>query len=194
MVDYEQELTNLDDSLLRLRVEYDVYFNGSRKRPPEDLKLRVEKLVRRLSEASDMSIAERFRYNTLVTRFYVYKDRWRRAERNLDQGKAAPKPAPVPATAAAAQAPAASQPGSLRISIANPQVEEDKVRQLFDSLVCMRGKHASGPINISFQQFKQYISSQTQTIRAKYKCSKVEFKVSLEQDAVRFTAKADDRS
>src|SRR5213593_544172 len=83
---YEEDLTNLEDWIRRLKVEYTVFFNGHRKRPPEDLKLRVEKLVKKLSEAGSMAYSERFRYNTLVTRFYVLRDLWRRTLMSRELG------------------------------------------------------------------------------------------------------------
>ena len=64
--------------LRRLKVEYHIFLSGNRKKPPDDLRIRVERLVKKLSESSDMSFSQRFRFSTLVTRYYVYKDLWRR--------------------------------------------------------------------------------------------------------------------
>lgn len=75
---YDDDLTNLEEWLRRLKIEYHIFFNGNRKQPPEDLKIRVEKLVEKLSECSDLSLTQRFRFNTLIARFYVYRDLWRR--------------------------------------------------------------------------------------------------------------------
>src|SRR6266496_6474524 len=83
---YEEELTSLDDGIRRLKVEYTIFFNGHRKKPPEDLKIRVERIVKKLSEAGDMTYNERFRYNTLVTRFYVLRDLWRRTMMQRELG------------------------------------------------------------------------------------------------------------
>ena len=75
---YDDDLENLDESLRRLKVEYHIYFTGNRKKPPDDIKMRVERLIKKLSECSDLSVTQRFRFNTLITRFYVYRDLWRR--------------------------------------------------------------------------------------------------------------------
>lgn len=82
---YDDELNYLEDGLRRLKVEYDVFFNGHRKKPPDDLRMRVEKIVKKLSECPDMSFQQRFRYNTLIARFYIFRDLWRRTQQDREQ-------------------------------------------------------------------------------------------------------------
>ncbi len=187
---YDDDLTNLDEWLRRLKIEYHIFFNGNRKKPPDDLKIRVENLVRKLSECSDLTYSQRFRFNTLIARFYVYRDLWRRTLMEKEMGTE-PKegaafkdkdfPAPVkPATEA------------VRISIADPKAEEDKVRLLYDSLLRVK-KTESGETPIPYAQFAKYIATQTRSIREKYGCSAVAFTIALDEDAIRFTAVADSR-
>jgi len=184
-MDHEEDLTNFDDWLRRLKVEYDIFFNGHRKRPPEDLKMRVDKLVKRLGEATNMSFQERFRYNTLVARYYVYRDRWRRSllemEMGRDGGSRGAAPVGVPATPS--KAPAAR---GLRISITDALADEQKVRQLYAALLAMKG----GQAPISYKQFTKYIAGRVQTIREKHSCSSVLFTLAGQNDDIKFTAKA----
>ena len=81
---YDEDLENLEEGLRRLKVEYHIFLSGSRKKPPDDLRIRVERIVKKLSESSDMSFSQRFRFSTLVTRYYVYKDLWRREVQNRE--------------------------------------------------------------------------------------------------------------
>jgi len=189
MSTYDEDLTNLDEWLRRLKVEYDIFFNGHRKKPPDDLKARVDRLAKRLAETTDMSFAQRFRYNTLVSRFYVYRDHWRRTlmEREMDiqeesisaLGKAAPEPAKTDFS-----------PVGIRVSIADPQLEEDKVKELYNTLLRIAGGEAREPPRITFEQFSEYIARQTHTIRRKYGCSSVIFSIGLEENSIKFIAKA----
>ena len=81
--------------LRRLKIEYHIFLSGNRKKPPDDLRIRVERLVKKLSESSDMSFSQRFRFSTLVTRYYVYKDLWRREVQNREMdltGRSEPMP------------------------------------------------------------------------------------------------------
>jgi hypothetical protein len=187
---YDEDLMNLEDWLRRLKIEYHIFFSGHRKNPPDDLRIRVENLVKRLSECSDMSFSQRFRFSTLVTRFYVFRDLWRRTtqSRELDvstkeapalKADTSPKSAGTPAKA-------------ISISISDPKAEEEKVRKLYDALVNLKGKD-SQQTPISYQQFAKYIATQTTGIQQKHGCTKVAFTIALDEDAIRFTAAAEKR-
>jgi hypothetical protein len=183
---YDEDLTNLDEWIRRLKIEYHIFFTGNRKKPPDDLRIRVERLVKRLSERSDMSFSDRFRFNTLITRYYVYRDLWRRTLLSKEMG-AEPKENPqIKASPPAAKPPAET----VRISISDPKSEEEKIRLLYNSLLRIRGTE-SGETPISYAQFAKYIASQTRGIREKYKCPAVAFTIALEEDAIRFKAAAD---
>ena len=191
---YDDDLTSLEDGLRRLKVEYHIFFSGNRKKPPDELRMRVELLVKKLSECSDMSYSQRFRFSTLVTRFYVYKDLWRRTtqEREMDlanQDASAPKSA---AKASAGTSSKSSHPlkEAIRISISDPKADETKVRQLYDALVRIKGNE-SKQASVSYQQFASYIATQTSALQKKYGCTKVAFTIALDEDAIRFTAAAD---
>jgi hypothetical protein len=188
---YDEDLANLDEWLRRLKVEYDIYFNGNRKRPPEDLRARVDRLVKKLVEAADMSFSQRFRYNTLVGKYYVYRDLWRRTlmerENTEETARESRIDTPPPDSNKGADVP----PTEVQVSIANPEKEEDKVRQLYNALLQVRGAHSPNMPEWSFEKFIKYISAQTDGIRAKYSCNSVLFKVRLEENAIRFTAAAE---
>jgi hypothetical protein len=185
---YDEDLTNLEDWLRRLKIEYHIFFSGNRRKPPDDLKIRVEKLIKKLSECSDLSYSQRFRFSTLVTRFYVHRDLWRRTLQDREMG-AEPKGEALPAVGATPASP--DHPAdTMSISISDPKTEEEKVRRLYDTLVRIKGKRSQEP-PISYRQFAKYIAAQTHGIREKYGCSRVAFTVALEEDAIRFTAAAE---
>jgi hypothetical protein len=187
----DDDLDNLNEWIRRLRVEYDIFFNGHRKKPPEDLKARVEKLVKKLAEVN-MSFSQRFRYNTLVGRYYVYRDHWRRVLADREQGLDLRNAAP-----AANDGPAATrEPNSgreIQVSISDPASDGDKIRQLYTWLNTMRGQRREALPQISYQQFEKYVSAQTTGIKQRFGCSSVVFRVFLDEDAIKFTARGDSR-
>ncbi len=192
---YDEDLTALEDGLRRLKVEYHIFFSGNRKKPPDELRMRVETLVKKLSECSDMSYSQRFRFSTLVTRFYVYRDLWRRTtqerEMDLTTREAAPPKGPA-AKEDTSSHPAKAPKEAIRISISDPKTEETKVQQLYDALLRIKGQE-SQQAPITYQQFAKYIATQTSGIQKKYGCTKVAFTISLDEDAIRFTAAAEKR-
>jgi hypothetical protein len=185
---YDDDLDNLEEGLRRLKVEYHIFFNGNRKKPPDDLRMRVEKVIKKLSECSDLSVTQRFRFNTLITRFYVYRDLWRRTLVEREMG-AEPK---AEATAGKlGSLPATKSPAeSIRVSLSDPKTEQEKIRQLYDAL--LRIKRTDGhESSVSYNQFAKYVTKQTQSIQKKYGCSRVAFTIALDEDAIRFTAAAE---
>jgi hypothetical protein len=184
---YDEDLDNLEESLRRLKTEYHVFFVGNRKKPPDDLRLRVERLVQKLSECSDMSLAQRFRYTTLITRFYVYRDLWRRRMHEKEMGTPWRTDA---GRGAAAQEIAGPVIREVRVCISDPETEEEKVRQLYDTLLDIRGKSPE-EAPVSYRRFADYISRQTRLIRSEHGCSAVAFTIALREGSVRFTAAAE---
>jgi hypothetical protein len=187
---YDEDLTNLEEWLRRLKIEYFIFFSGNRKKPPDDLRIRVERLVKKLSECSDMSLSQRFRYTTLITRFYVYRDLWRRMLQGREMGEE-PKSGEASAPGASSQ-PSRLPVEAVRISISDPATEEEKVRMLYEALLRIR-RTDSQESPLPYQQFVKYIATRTRSIREKYGCSKVAFTIALEEDAIRFTAAAENR-
>jgi hypothetical protein len=190
---YDEDLTNLDDWLRRLKVEYDIFFNGHRKRPPDDLRLRVEKVVKRLAEAGNMTFSQRFRYNTLVARFYVMRDLWRRTMQQRELGTTARETgAPVEASRPGARRAAGGTiRDELRVSIADQSQDEEKIRRMYDAMLQMRKKEPNQAPGVSYSQFARYVAAQTQSIQEKYGCRSVQFAISLDENAIRFTARAE---
>lgn len=184
----DDDLDNLDEWIRRLRVEYDIFFNGHRKKPPEDLKARVEKLVKKLAEVN-MNFSQRFRYNTLVGRFYVYRDHWRRLLADREQGVDLRSATPASATREAVGQEGPRQ--EIQVSICDPLSDGDKIRQLYTWLNTMRSQRQEALPQISYQQFEKYVSAQTTGIKRRFGCTSVVFRVFLEEDAIKFTARGD---
>jgi hypothetical protein len=186
---YDEDLTNLDEWLRRLKIEYLIYFNGNRKKPPEDLRLRLERLVKKLSECSDMSFSQRFRLNTLIARYYVYRDLWRRTLLEREMG--AEKKGEEAGLAESAKTTINQPSEAVRISISDPEEEKEKIQQLYDALVRLKDA-GSKESPLSFQQFAKYITTRTLDIRKKQGCPRVAYIIALEEGGIRFTAVADD--
>lgn len=74
----EQQLTRMEDDIRKLKVEFDIYFNGATKRPPLEQRARLESFIKRISDNRSLSYAQRYHFNTLVARFTSYRELWRR--------------------------------------------------------------------------------------------------------------------
>ncbi|MBA3912628.1 MAG: hypothetical protein H0X25_01930 [Acidobacteriales bacterium] len=81
----EEELALLEKHLRRLKIEYDVYFHNPLKKAPLDLDWKVVSLIRRFSDGTHMSLAQRFRYNEIAQRYAIYSELWRKRSRLREQ-------------------------------------------------------------------------------------------------------------
>ena len=77
----DKQIARLEDDIRKLKVEFDIYFNGGTKRPPLETRARVEAFIRRVSDSRTMTYAQRYQLSTLVAKFASYRELWRRSLR-----------------------------------------------------------------------------------------------------------------
>jgi len=81
-VNVDKELGRMEDNIRRLKIEFDIFFNGAAKRPPLEARARLESQIKRLMDNRSLTYAQRFRLNALVSRFTSYRELWRRLLRS----------------------------------------------------------------------------------------------------------------
>ncbi len=78
MATIDEEMSQLEKDIRQLKIEYDQYFGGGRKRPPTEIEWRIELIIKRYGErGGDMKFGQRFRYNNLSQTYAKYKDIFR---------------------------------------------------------------------------------------------------------------------
>ena len=77
----EKQLGKLEDDVRRLKIDFDIFFNGAVKRPPLEARARVESHIKRMMDNRSLSYAQRYKLNTLIARFTSYRELWRRTLR-----------------------------------------------------------------------------------------------------------------
>ncbi len=79
MSSIDEDLNHIERDIRTLKIEYEQYFGGGRKRPPADTQWRVDSLIRRCSERlGDLNYGQRFRLNNLLQTYAKYQDMWRK--------------------------------------------------------------------------------------------------------------------
>ncbi len=76
--DIDQQLSRLEDDIRKLKIDFDIYFNGTMKRPPLEARARLDSYIKRIADNRNLSYAQRYYFNTLVARFTSYRELWRR--------------------------------------------------------------------------------------------------------------------
>jgi len=75
----DQEIGRLEDAIRKLKIDFDIYFNGAAKRPPLEARARLESNIKRISDERGLTFAQRYRLNTMISRFTSYRELWRRS-------------------------------------------------------------------------------------------------------------------
>lgn len=78
-VEVDQQLSRLEDDIRKLKIDFDIYFSGSTKRPPLESRARLEAYIKRVADNRSLTYAQRYYFNTLVSRFTSYRELWRRS-------------------------------------------------------------------------------------------------------------------
>ncbi|MFI5314263.1 MAG: MXAN_5187 C-terminal domain-containing protein [Myxococcota bacterium] len=182
----DEELDELDQGLKRLRVEYDQYFLGILKRPPEVLQGRIQKVIIKYANQTLRKTHHKFRFNSLNSKFQVYRQQWGRTLRQIEQGtykghlfraklhereRGISDETPNPLKPAA---PPTAPPGAI-----------DK---LFDALVAARKRAGdSGPAP-DRAKLSEIVKKQTAALKQKHPGAKVKFRVAIEGNKAKLVA------
>lgn len=186
----EDDLAQLESSIRQLQIEWDKFFGGVERKPPNDLKTRVEAMVRKHANAEIRNNAERFRYQNLTARYNTLNELWTKRLRAMEEGrpmglhgsKVPPPPPPPPPMAAAPR----RAPSEYRVR--TPESEPDVVRALFDQYQQARAQSGEGAVK--FESFQKVISQQASRILTEKGGQAVEFRVETKDGKVSLKAKA----
>src|ERR1700758_3550500 len=88
MATIDEELAQIERDIRQLKIEYDQYFGGGRKRPPTEIEWRIDLLIKRYAErGGDLKFGQRFRLNNLTQTYAKYKDIFRKKTALKEEGR-----------------------------------------------------------------------------------------------------------
>jgi len=180
-VTVDEEFNKLDDDIRRLKIEYEVYFNGGSARPPHDTLYRVETLIKRYSsDQSKLNFSQRYRFTNLVQKYAVNAQLWRRKLQEKEEGRSLTGP-----QKRLVQAP--PENGAVRVVCSDPEGEKEKVDQLLQAM--LEARRQVGEANpLDAAAFHKYIREKTRKAKEELSCDKVQFSVWIEEGKVKFKA------
>jgi len=198
MATIDEDLSALERDIRQLKIEYDMYFGGGRKRPPTEIEWRIELIVKRYGErGGDMKFGQRFRFGNLAQTYAKYKDVFRKRTANREEGKvqrhfgAAAKA--IEAERAKAQA-AATASASVeaakvfRVVCTAPEKEADKVEQLYEAFVSAKQAAGEEMGKMTRAGFNEFVRKKTKDLQKEKNCNKVEYVVETVDGQVKLKA------
>lgn len=214
MATVDDELNQIERDIRTLKIEYEQFFGGGRKRPPTDTQWRVETLVRRLNERTgELKFAQRFRLNNLTQTYAKYQDMWRKKTIQKETGatqhhfgaaaraieaERAQKAALENAARAIPPAgsidsvfrpqPRPEEPTLFALSLSSPEHEKEKIYALYEKLMEARGEAGERSTAPSLKDFERFVRQKTKELqdRGGYE---VEYSVGIERGRVRLKAR-----
>ena len=197
----DEELNLLEEAIRRLKIEYDVFFGGGSKKPPQDTEFRVTSLIKKFSDSQRLTFAQRFKYNAIAQKYALFSDLWRKKLRIKEEGYQRPQDAvlgiagmrreeEVAAAAALEEQPEGKvAPEPFKVHCSDVDAEHENVQALFNAMQEARKKSGEAGGG-SFDSFKAFVKKKTEQIRKDYGCHSVEYSVEVEKGQVRLKAKA----
>ena len=211
----DEELAFFEDSVRRLKMEYDIYFGGGSRRAPTELDWRVQGLIKKYSDSQRLSSPQRFKYNTVVQRYAIYSDLWRQKLRIKEEGYRRPQDALLGIqglrTVEASQSPqgtglagdpdqspqraglagdpdqsAVAPPKQSAVLLFADSDELDGIRWLYET---MQSSGGEGKARGSLEAFAAFLRAKTKEIQNTYGCSGVKYTVEVKNGRAQIKAR-----
>lgn len=207
MATIDEELAQFERDIRQLKIEYDQFFGGGRKRPPTEIEWRIDQLVKRYAErGGDLKMAQRFRFNNLTQTYAKYKDIFRKKTKQKEEGTvqrhfgAAAKAieaerAKAHAAEHAGEIEAAARAGSgggkgepFRMTCSEPEKEAEKVDQLYQALLSAKEQAGEDTAKLSREGFNEFVKKKTRDLQRQKNCKDVEYVVEVVAGQVKLKA------
>jgi hypothetical protein len=195
----EDDLDQLERMLRQIQIEWEKFFGGVEKKPPADLKSRLEGIIKRYAYAEIRNNTERFRYQALSSRYNTFNELWNKRMRAIEEGRplglhgrmAGQAPAPAAAAAPAPSAPptpAARAAAAAEFRVRSAEKDQSAVRALYDQFLQAR-QQAGEKGTVKFDNFQKLISQQASKIMADKGAQAVDFRLETKEGKVSLKAK-----
>ena len=190
-----EDLDILEKSIRQLQIEWEKFFSGIERKPPVDMRTRVENMVRRYSNAEIRNNTERFRFQNLAARYQTFAELWAKRLRAMEEGrpvglhgKAAAMAPPPHHSPAVVERLASAVKATNEVRVKDPTGDTEAVRALFDRFLEAR-KQAGESGAVKFESFQKIIAQQSTRILNEKGASAVDFRLETKDGKVSLKAK-----
>jgi len=180
--DLEAELRKLEVGIRQLKVQYDMFFAGSLKREPVELRAEIDKAIKRYSNAPNQKFAQRFLLNSLIGRFNSLSELWAKTLRSREEGD---RPA---AAVTDLDKPKEQLVARCRVQGAVAG-ENPELRRLYTRYLEARRRLGGAKREISYEKFLRGVSAETARLQKQSGCAEIELRVVVHDDKVMLKAR-----
>jgi hypothetical protein len=194
----EEEMNQLEKDIRQLKIEYEQYFGGGKKRPPTDLEWRIETAMKRYGDrGGQMNYSQRFRYGNLAQMYSKYREMFHKKMKQREEGSvqrhfgaaAREIEAERAAKRAAESKLGALVPSAFAISCEDPDRDSKKVKDLYAAFREAKQQTGEDTDKLTLEAFQQFVRQKTGDLKKQKNAHEVEFVVSVESKHARLKAR-----
>jgi hypothetical protein len=188
---FDEELNQFERDIRQLKIEYEQFFGGGKKRPPTDIEWRLDAMIKRHGDRGvDMNYAQRFRYSNLLQTCARYRDICQKRMRKREEGKVE-RHFGAAAREIAAQRAAKNKQSVRPVAVAclDPAREPKKVEAIYTAFLECRAKAGESTDGMSRTKFEQFLKRKVEELRKENSDGEVEFVADLEGGKARLRAR-----
>lgn len=187
----DEDLNQFEHDVRQLKIEYEQYFGGGKKRPPADIEWRIELTIKRHGDrGAAMNYAQRFRYNNLLQTYARYKDIMHKRMRRREEGtvdRHFGSAARLIAEQRAAEKVKTIRP--VAVACVDPASEPKKVDAIYDAFLDCRASAGESTEGMSRGKFEQFLKRKVEELRKEAGSGEVEFVADIEGGKARLRAR-----
>src|SRR6267154_5366784 len=194
----DEDLGQLERDIRQLKIEYEQYFGGGKKRPPSDIEWRIDTLLKRYSDrGAEMNYAQRFRYGNLTQMYSKFREMFRKRMKQKEEGTvqrhfgaAAREIENLRKQKQAAEsASGTSESFPFAISCQDPDHERKKVEDLYAAFRHAKEQAGEETGRLTLEAFQQFVRQKTGDLKKQQSAREVEFIVTVEGNHARLKAR-----
>jgi len=193
----DEDLSQLEKDIRQLKIEYEQYFGGGKKRPPTDLEWRIDTLMKRYGDrGAEMTYGQRFKYGNLTQMYSKYREIFRKRLKQKEEGTVHRH---FGAAAREIEAERARKRGAadgshgirfpFAISWEDPAHEKKKVEQLYEAFRDAKEQAGEDVERLTLDSFQLFVRKKTDELKKQKGAHEVEYIVSLESRHARLKAR-----
>lgn len=195
----DEALDLFEETLRKLKIQYDLFFGGHRKLPPTEERRRLDAMVHEIGKDRLRDNSARFRFNTLLGRYNQFRELWGRKMREREEGPleyrrraAAFSPSPETTKVPAPPPPAPREPaGTMRSDESYVRVTEATAAaaavRLYEQIAEAQKQLGKG--GLTLPQVEQLVRAQSDLMRSRFSVDAVGFRVEIADGKVKLKAK-----
>jgi hypothetical protein len=194
----DEDLGQLEKDIRQLKIEYEQYFGGGKKRPPTDLEWRIDATVKRYGDrGANMNFGQRFRYSNLTQMYSKYREMFRKRLKQKEEGivqrhfgaaareieKERKDKQSHESRLDTAQHP------SFTISCTDSDDDMKKVEQLYAAFRHAKEQAGEATDRLTLETFQQFVRRKVDQLKEEKGAHEVEYVVAVEGKHVRLKAR-----